>query len=78
MSDVSREQAHHALLRMGYELIAEEGGVVMYRDTIYPGDPERHLKFDFSIGSMPRLDFQMQLEHEGVNPEVFFTEVDSF
>lgn len=78
MSDVSRVQAHHALLRMGYELVAEEGGVVMYRDTIYPGDPEVHLKFDFSIGSISRLDLQIQLEHEGINPDVFFTEVDSF
>ena len=77
MPDVSREQAHSALLRMGYELIAEEGGFAMYRDRVNPGEPERPLKFDFSRGAVPRLDFQRQLEHEGVSPEVFFAEVES-
>ena len=77
MPDISREQAHTALLRLGYELIAEEGDFVMYRDRVNPGEPERPLKFDFSRGTVPRADFQRQLDHEGINPEVFFTEVDS-
>lgn len=77
MSDVSREQAHRVLLRMGYKLIAEEDGFVRYIDMVHPGDLELPLEFDFSRGPIPRRVVQKQLEYEGANPEVFFTEVDS-
>ncbi len=78
MSDVSRAQAHRALLHMGYKLIAEEDDLVRYIDTEHPGDLELPLEFDFSRGAIPWADVQKQLEYEGANPEVFFTEVDSF
>ena len=78
MSDVSREQVRRVLLHMGYKLIAEEDVLVRYMDTAYPGDPELPLEFDFSRGDIPWRDVQNQLEYEGANPEVFFSEVDSF
>lgn len=78
MSDVSREQAHYALIRMGYKLIKDEGGLVKYIDTVYPGYPVCPLQFDFSRGPIPWRDIQSRLEYEGANPEVFFTEVESF
>lgn len=77
MSNVSREQAHYVLLRMGYKLIAEEDDLVRYIDTAYPGDPELPLEFDFSKGSIPWRDVQRQLEYEGANPDVFFAELES-
>ena len=62
---------------MGYELVSDEGGIAVYRDAVYPGYPERRLRFDFSRGAVTRLDLEKQLVWEGVNPDVFFTELDS-
>lgn len=77
MSDVSREQVHHALLHMGYKRIAEEDDLVRYIDTEHPGDLELPLEFDFSRGPIPWRDVQRQLEYEGANPDVFFAELES-
>ena len=77
MSDVSSEHLRHVLIRMRYELVSDEGGIAVYRDSVYPGYPERRLRFDFSRGAIPSLDLQRQLEYEGVPVEAFFTELDS-
>ena len=71
---ISRDQAHHTLLRMGYVVHAEEGGFVLYIDERYPQHP---LKFDFGSGDIPWHDFQEQLEYEGVNVDVFIAEQES-
>ena len=77
MSDVSSEQLQYVLIRMGYEPVSDDGVVAVYRDAKYPGYPERRLRFDFSRGAVTRIDLQRQLVWEGVNPDVFFTELDS-
>lgn len=71
---ISREVADLILGRMGYEIIGEEHGFVLYVDSRYPGDP---LKFDFTRGSVPWDDFVKQLEHDGVNVNVFWAELES-
>ena len=77
MADVSFEQANSALIRMGYELVMRDGDFALYRDTVYPGDPEHLLPFDFSNGAISRRVLQRHLEHEGVPADAFFTEIDS-
>ena len=59
---------------MGYQIHAEEGGFVLYVDDRYPEHP---LKFDFSSGDIPWVDFQEQLEYEGVSVPVFLAELES-
>lgn len=71
---VSREVADLTLGRLGYEITAEEYGFVLYVDSRYPGDP---LKFDFARGPVPWEDFVKQLEHDGVNVNVFLAELES-
>lgn len=78
MSDVDSGGLQYALVRMGYELVSDNGVVAVYRDAKYPGYPERRLRFDFSRGAIPRRDLQRQLEYEGVPVEAFFAELDSY
>ena len=71
---INRSEAIHTLLRLGYEIVAEEGNFVMLYDPDYPA---RQLKLDFGRGAIPWEDFQGQLEYEGVNVAVFLAELES-
>ncbi len=71
---ISRDQADATLLRIGYELLAEEGGFVRYVDPNYPS---HIVEFDFRRGPIPWYDFQRQLEYEGVNVDAFVAHLES-
>ena len=71
---ISRDDLVNTLLRLGYEVLAEEGGFIMVID---PEVPVRPLKFDFSQGPNPWDDLREQLEYEGVDPSRFLAELDS-
>ncbi len=72
---ITREQLHHVLTRMGYSLVAEEDGIVQYRD---PAAPVWSLQFSFrNRNSLPLDDVIRQLEYEGVNPDLFLGEYDA-
>ena len=77
MSDVSFGQANYAFIQMGYELVMRGEDFALYRDTVYPGIPERIFQIDFSRGAISRRVLQRYLEHEGVPADAFFTEIDS-
>ena len=47
---ITRTEAIHTLLRLGYEIVAEEGSFVMLYD---PGYPAPLLKLDFDRGTIP-------------------------
>ena len=71
---VSRDTAVAALLRLEYEIIAEEGDLVVISDSNYPVRP---LKLDFNQGDIPWDDFREILEYEGVNVASFLAELES-
>ena len=71
---ISRGQLNHALGRIGYRIFAEVSDSVIYED---PNFPERLLKFNFAGGPIPKSDLQGQLDYEGVNPNVVFSEIES-
>ena len=47
---VTRGETVAAFLRLGFEILAEEGGFIMLSDPTYPARP---VKFDFSRGVIP-------------------------
>ena len=71
---VYRDTAVAALLRLEYEITAEEGDLVVLSDSNYPVRP---LKLDFSQGDIPWDDFREILEYEGVNVASFLAELES-
>ena len=71
---ISKEMAHSTLLSMGYILLAEEGGFVIYEDPDYPSRP---LELDFRWGPIPWYAFRRELEYEGVNVDAFVAHLES-
>ena len=71
---LSREAMVFTLQRMGYELVASEGDNVLMVDPEYP---ERPLGLIFSFGTIEWDDLRKQLEYEGVNVQVFLSELES-
>lgn len=74
---VSRSQTDLALARMGYDIIAEEDGLVAYLDRTYPGEPAHPLLLDFSNTLVPWEHLVAQLEYDGANIAVFLAELDA-
>ena len=71
---ISRDQAVLTLLRLGYEILAEEGNFIMLADPAYPARP---LMFDFNRRFIPWEDFRWKLEFEGVDVSRFLAELES-
>ncbi len=71
---ISRERAITAFLRMGYEITAEEGDMIVFTDRNYPARP---MAFNFSWGSIKWDDFCRELDYEGVNVDVVVAELES-
>ena len=71
---VTQGETVATFLRLGFDLLVEEGGFVMFSDPAYPARP---VKLDFSRGVIPWEDFRSQLEYEGVNVAVFLAELES-
>ena len=74
---ITRAQADFVLERMGYEIFADDLGMVAYIDRRYPGDPVHYLQPDFSNGPIPWDDFVRHLESDGANVAVFLAELES-
>ena len=70
----SCENVHDALVRMGYECVNDTEEIRAYIDRVYPA---RVVQLDFSLGYITREALQRILEMEGVNPDVFFSELES-
>ena len=71
---ISRNTAVATLLRLGYEILTEEGGLVAFYDRGYP---ERLLTLDFSQGDIPWDDFREMLEYDHINVATFLVELKS-
>lgn len=71
---VAQGETVAAFLRLGFAILAEEGGFIMLSDPTYPARP---VQFDFSRGAIPWEDFRSQLEYEGVNVALFLAELES-
>lgn len=74
---ISRHQADAVLARMGYDIIAEEDGLVAYLDRTYPGDPVHPLLLDFANNLTTWDDCATQLENDGANVAVFIAELEA-
>ncbi len=72
---ISKDATVATFLRIGYEILAEEGGFIMFSDPAYPVRP---LTIDFSRGEIAWVDFQRQLEYEGIDVARFLAELESF
>ena len=73
-SDFSCERVHDALVRIGHECVQEVEQLRSYIDRVYP---ERVVLLDFSLGYITRQALQRMLDMEGINSDVFFSELES-
>ena len=71
---ISRSEAIATLLRLGYEVLVEEGDFVILFDPNYPMRP---LAFNFSQGEIDWDDVRKLLEYEGVDVARFLAELES-
>ena len=63
-----------AFHRLGFELIYDADNLLVYID---PDTPIQPVLLDLGRDTIPPMDLQRALEYAGINPDVFFAELES-